>query len=162
MQKATAFPYIRHGINDVEYDSLGGAVILTRAGAALNLGDVVYRSSATQVNKSTTQTNYAGFVGVVVGGASLVEYSVGHEYHLSASAIVAAAAANDWVLVQISGIAYVKSGGAITAGTNFAIMADTGTAGRVIVGTTAGQMLGVPLETAAGANVWIKALLSHR
>lgn len=162
MQKPTRFPFIRHGMSDVDFDSLGGAVFLTRAGAALNLGDVVYRSTATRVNKSTTQTNYAGFCGVVVGGKSLVEEAVGHEYHLSSGAIVAAAAANDWVLVQFNGIAYVKSGAGITAGTNFSLMADTGTAGRVIAGTTAGQMIGTALETAGAANVWIKMLINHR
>lgn len=154
--RATSFPYITHSQSrqDRVPGGLGGIVEVFTAGAALNTGDIVFFSAADTVNKSTTQANYVGFAGVVVGGALT-------NNNITNTVGVAAAGTGQRVLVQISGIANVVAGGTVTVGTNFSVIPDTSTAGRVIAGTTAGQVVGKTITTGSSGNV-MKILISHR
>ena len=155
--KPTTFPWLSNNISrqDKLPGAVGGIVELFTAAAALNTGDAVFFSAANTVNKSGTQANYAGFVGIVVGGALTKDNIIDRPG-------VPAAGAGQSVFVQIFGIANVVSGGAITVGTNFSVIPDTATPGRVIAGTTAGQVVGKPMSSATGAGQTIKILISHR
>lgn len=134
----------------------GGVVILASAAAAvLNTGDCVYMT-ATGANKSATGANYFGFLGVVVGGKLS-----GNEVIYGTGFACTTGVAGEDVLIQISGIATVVAGGTITVGTNFSVIPDTGTAGRVIAGTTAGQVLGKALGSAS-VGTDVKILIGHR
>jgi hypothetical protein len=155
--RPTTFPWLSNNATrqDKAPGAIGGIVELFTAAAALNTGDAVFFSAANTVNKSVTQANYAGFVGIVVGGALTNDNMVDRPG-------VPAANANQRVFVQVFGIANVVAGGAITVGTNFSVIPDTATAGRVIAGTTAGQIVGKPLSSATAAGQTIKILISHR
>jgi len=69
--RPTTFPWLSNNATrqDEAPGAIGGIVELFTAAAALNTGDAVFFSAANTVNKSVTQANYAGFVGIVVGGA---------------------------------------------------------------------------------------------
>lgn len=134
----------------------GGIVIQVDAAAiVLETGDAVFMS-ATGASKSTTAANYVGFLGIVVGGKL-----TNNEIVYGTGLAVTTGVAGEKVLVQISGVAIVKAGGTVTPGTNLAVVPDTGTAGKVIAGTTQGQMLGTTL-TAGAAAADMKILLNHR
>jgi hypothetical protein len=154
--KPTAFSWLTFAMPraDKSPAAVGGITEIFTAGAALNTGDVVYISAADTVNKSTTQANYVGFAGVVVGGQLTND-------NITASVGVAAANTGQRVIVQVAGIATVVAGGTVTVGTNFSVIPDTTTAGRVIAGTTAGQVVGKTLTTGASAGT-MKILISHR
>jgi hypothetical protein len=155
--RATTFPWLSNNAarQDKTPAPIGGIVELFTAGAALLTGDAVFLSAPATVNKSGTQTNYAGFVGIVVGGALTNDNIVDRTG-------VPAANTGQRVHVQIFGIANAVAGGAITAGTTFTVIPDTATAGRVIAGTTAGQILGKALTTTTLAGQNVRILLSHR
>ena len=147
--------YARTREDQTAYETGGEVFIAKAAAVVLNTGDVIYMS-ATGVNKSTTAANYVGLVGVVVGGKLTdndVVYGTGKP--------CTTGTAGESVLVQYSGIAKVVAGGTVTVGTNFAVVPDTSTAGRVIAGTTAGQMIGTVL-TAGSAAADMLILLNHR
>lgn len=135
--------------------AVGGECIVCTAAAALVTGDAVFVSATLKVNKSATSANYAGFVGVVVGGDSTnmeAVYETGR---------AAASGDGKLVLVQITGVAKMMAEGTITAGTNFSVIISGSTAGKVIAGTTQGLMLGTPLTTSStGNDVLVK--LDHR
>lgn len=154
--RATGFTWITH--NQPRQDRIpagvGGVVEYFTAGGSLNTGDVVFFSAVDTVNKSTTQANYVGFAGVVVGGQLTND-------NLTTAVGIAAATTGQRVLVQVTGIANVVAGGTVTAGTNFSVIPDTGTAGRVIAGTTAGQVVGKTITTGSAAGT-MKILISHR
>lgn len=154
--RATSFSWLtfNRSRQDKNAAEVGGIVETFTAGAALNTGDIVFISAADTVNKSTTQANYVGFAGVVVGGALTND-------NITTTTGIAAAETGQRVLVQVSGIANVVAGGAVTVGTNFSVIPDTGTAGRVIAGTTAGQVVGKTVTTGSSGNV-MKILISHR
>lgn len=129
----------------------GGRVVTLTAGASLNIGDVVFYSAADTVNKSATSANYVGYVGVVVGGDSFdPEGRISYEPLVLASPVTAATTGQK-VLVQIDGIAEVRTDGAVTLGTQ--VICTATNAGRVISGTTAGQILGTALATVGAAGV---------
>lgn len=109
-------------------DTSGGIVIRVKAAAALNVGDAVFMSAARTVNKSTTATDYARRFGVVVGGDNFEFHVLQEDGDVGEQA----AAANKDVLVCVLGLCKVVAGGTIVAGDR--LIADTGTAGRVIVG----------------------------
>jgi len=156
--RATAFSFITHSKprEDKTSGGVGGVVEVFTSGAALNTGDCVYLSAANTVNKSLTAANYAGFIGVVVGGRS-TQMNI-----ITKTGFAATSASGQEVLVQVSGIATVVAGGTITAATNFSVMPDAaGTAGRVVAGTTAGQMLGTALTTGSSGNE-MQILIRHR
>lgn len=139
---------------------LGGSVKWFRsASASLKVGDIVFVTAAVSgvptVTKSATAANYAGFVGVVVGGPATQNYAV---YGTGAAACDAI---GQYVLVQIDGIALVVAEGTITAGTNFSVISTATTAGRVIAGTTQGAMVGIPLQDAVSGDE-LRILICHR
>jgi hypothetical protein len=137
--------------------AVGGTIINAVANATLLTGDIVYVDGAGTVNKSATSANYAGFVGVVVGGP-------GTRNSVETDALrtgLTAGTSGQTVLVQVSGIARVVAEGTVTPGTHFSVISTGTTAGRVIAGTTAGQMVGVPL-TAGTSGTEMLILLDHR
>jgi hypothetical protein len=154
--KPTAFSWLTFAMPraDKSPAAVGGVVEFFTAGGSLNTGDIVYISAADTVNKSATQANYVGFAGVVVGGQLTND-------NVATSVGVAAATTGQRVMVQVSGVATVVAGGTVTVGTNFSVIPDTGTAGRVVAGTTAGQVVGKTLTTGAAAGT-MKILISHR
>lgn len=156
--KPTNFTSI-HISNDSEAKlGAGGQVVRAKAGAALLVGDVVYyTSTAETVNKSATAADYAAFAGVVVGGRATYDNAMHQADHVG----LAAAAADEDVLVQINGIAWVDAGAAL-ATIGASAMASAVTAGRLAAGTTAGQVLGKILSTASGAGEPVKLHISHR
>jgi hypothetical protein len=136
---------------------IGGACFLgTAAATVLNSGDVVFQS-ATGFDKSATQANYVGLKCVVVGGKLTdndVVYGTGKP--------CTTGVAGESVLLQCSGWAWVVAGGTVTPGTHFTVIPDTGTAGRVIAGTTAGQVIGATGNVAGAAAGDMKIFLSPR
>lgn len=157
-QGTTVLPYVELS-EDEGYAKPGGNVKRWKAAAALNVGDVVFASATDTVNKSATPANYQAMVGVVVGGKAtfgeiITDWVVGSR--------IPAAAANEEVIVQFNGITYVVSDGAVT---QFAYIGPPATtAGRVDDGgnATAGQILGIALDAATGANEKIRALIKMR
>lgn len=148
---ATSFSNLLTEKANGETASVGGRVIRLLAGATLLIGDVVYVSTAAAETalKSTTNANYAGFAGVVVGGASF--NSLGYINDDSSIVGQTAATSGEWVLVQIDGIAYVKSDGAITYGA--LVIPDASVAGECdIAGLNPGYTLGVALENISDGN----------
>lgn len=139
--------------------SVGGAVYVFSAGAALNIGDVVYLSAANTVNKSATTGTVLGKVmGVVVGGKLTDMRCVSRKLDVG----VAAAASGDAVIVQYTGKCWVVSDAAIVAGVP--LIPGTTTAGRALTGSFAaaadvGRVLGNALEAAAAAAATIMVVL---
>lgn len=133
---------------------VGGVVEIFLAGGSLSTGDIVFFSAANTVNKSATVADYAAMAGVVVGGQRTND-------RIISSVGVAAATVGQRVLVQVSGIATVVAGGTVTVGTHLTVIPDTGTAGRVAAGTTAGSIIGKTITSGAAAGT-MKILLSHR
>jgi hypothetical protein len=157
MNPATSFTSLITEKTQGETGSLGGRVIRQLAAGTLLIGDVVYVSAADTVAKSTTNANYAGFAGVVVGGDS---YATDGSI-CSDSTIVGATAATvgQAVLVQIDGIAYIKSDGAILAGS--LVIPDASVAGECdVAGANPGYTLGVSLVAAADGIVG-RMLIRH-
>jgi hypothetical protein len=135
---------------DTEVGGVGGIVIRVLAGATLLLGDVVYYSAADTVNKSATNANYAGFAGVVVGGQTYDP--AGTVMDTSTEVGGTAATVGQWVLVQINGIAFIKSDGAILAGS--LVIPDASVAGECdVAGANPGYTLGTALIAAADGAV---------
>jgi len=144
------------GREDMTAYEPGGTVILASAAAAvINSGDLVFLS-ATGFNKSATQANYVGFKGVAVGGKLTDNQAVFGTGRPLTTGVV-----GESLLVQVDGIAIVVAGGAITVGTHFTVIPDTGTAGRVIAGTTAGQVVGNTITVGVLAED-MRILLSPR
>jgi hypothetical protein len=133
-----------------EVGSLGGRVVKLLTASTLLIGDVVYVSAANTVAKSTTNANYAGFAGVVVGGATYdSQGSVCGDPTLVGQT---AAVSGEFVLVQIDGIAYIKSDGAILAGS--LVIPDATVAGECdVAGANPNYTLGISLVAAADGAV---------
>lgn len=143
-------------------DSPGGYVTAFKGAQALNIGDVVYVSAAFTVDKSTTQTNYNSFAGVVVGGKSTGMKVMQDD---AAVGTPASAAANELVLVCVRGKAKCVADGIIAAGAT--IQPDGATAGRVesVAPSTVAHLLqrvGVALETTANAGDKFLALIQGK
>lgn len=160
--KPTNFSAVNVQNNPQSANDVGGQVIKCTAAAALYIGDAVYFDSAAKVNKSgTAATVGVAFAGIVVGGDTFdKEGRISYETPVLASPVTAASADGDTVYVQISGIAWVRTDGAVAAGAR--VIGGT-TAGRVDAGTTAGAMLGTTCSTlAAGGAAVTKILIDHR
>lgn len=131
----------------------GGDVIYLPAAAALNVGQVVVIDSNGRAATSTTAgTLAAGRIGVVVGGVATNMEPVDGAANVGRPA---ATAIDQTVIVLVSGIARVVSGGAITVGA--VIAPDTSTAGRVAASTT--SPIGIALSAAGAAGVTILAFI---
>jgi hypothetical protein len=143
-QKATNLPYTKHSSDSDGIADIGGATVEFTAGAALNLGDAVFLSAANTVNKDTASG--AKFVGIVVGGAQLKGYINTEQNKYG---VIQAAATNERVIVQRSGIAYVLTEAAYAAGTH--LIPSTTTAGRMLTNVTRAQAMLIEASTGAGA-----------
>lgn len=155
--RPTRYEFIRCMAED-SGDEVGGYVEEYKAGAALNVGDLVYVSAANTVNKSATAATVLGkLVGLVVGGAKTGMHALNRKLDVG----VQAAALDERVLVLKAGKYWAVSDAAITAGD--LLTAGTATAGRVKLGTVTtdlaagdtGRLVGNALEAAAGAAVVI-------
>lgn len=135
--------------------SVGGETVVMQGAAALNIGDGVFVSAADTVNKSTTVLDYAARAGIVVGGQIPAEGNMAVLQDPLDIGEIAAAAANDLVLVCVAGICRVVADGIIAVGD--VVEPDAVTAGRVSTGTT--QPFGVALEAAALAGDVIRILI---
>lgn len=151
-QKPTNFPYTKHSSDSDAVADIGGPTIEFTAGGNLNLGDSVYLSAANTVNKSIVAGDIAKFVGVVVGGAKLARY-VNTEQNKYG--VIQAAAANEMVIVQVKGIAYVLTEAAYAAGTHLSVSGTT--AGRMI--TNASRSTAILIEASTGVGAAAKALI---
>jgi hypothetical protein len=140
-----------------EIASVGGRVCMFLAAGTLLLGDVVYISAAETVAKSATNADYAGFAGVVIGGAS---FSPTNQVNSDSTLIgQTAALVGERVIVQIDGIAYVKSDGAILVGS--LVIPDASVAGEVdVAGANPGYTLGKSIEAIADGVVG-RVLIRH-
>lgn len=148
-QQPTNLPYLTGAIDDRATAPIGGYTKRFLAGATLLIGDVVYLSAADTVNKSTTNANYAAFIGVVVGGDS---YST-DGYVATETTLVGQTAAltDEQVIVQTDGIALIKSDGAILAGSQ--VIPDASVAGECdVAGANPGYTLGIAMEAIADGS----------
>lgn len=154
--KPTHFSSLAVGALEEERSSTGGRVIRFKANATtLLVGDPVFFSAADTVDKSGTTANYIRFAGIVVGGNG-TRYQVAHDTSMVG---MTAALAGEDVLVQIDGIAWVVANIAVAITDNVIVST---TAGKVTPGTTANQIIGTPVTTAAVLNDKFKLLIDHR
>ncbi len=157
--RPTCFSYI--GLEEDNGESTGGVgglvdYLLNHSSGTLLIGDIVYYNNSAfgTVTKSATLSNYTQVVaGVVVGGAQT------NNEILQDDAMIGTLAANvsERVLVAYQGIVKVMSGAAITALVR--VGPGTATAGRTEGNTTAGQIIGIALQAAAGAALPIRVKL---
>ncbi len=142
---------VRFSLNEMEDvggPSPGGVVVRMTAGATLNVGDCVYVSAALTVNKATGAGAGQQVVGIVVGGKA----TYGQCYMDKVGfGTIPAAAVNEDVFVQVSGIAWaVADNTAILAGSRIA--ASSTTAGRIRLATDLVIAAGAVAVTSAAAN----------
>jgi hypothetical protein len=151
-------PTVFHSIRFVQPDDqeLGGICFVFTSAVAINYGDVVYFSAANTVTKSTTVANYVSFAGVAVGGDLTYNAILQTK---PTTGTVQVASASGTVLVQVCGIADVITAATDAAGAR--VMADPTTAGRVIAGVVAGQMVGTLLQVGVVGNLK-RMLIDHR
>lgn len=147
------------GLGAVASDGYGGDCHIMLAAAALAVGDAVFISAADHVNKGAT-ANIVGTMGIVVGGKA----TRGRCYPEVKFAEVAAAAAEDWVIVCTRGKARGISDAAVAAGVALAF---GGTAGRLddvttdattVVGTRIGKSLTAAGGAAVEIDVWVNPM----
>lgn len=144
--------------------SPGGAVVEATASGALLIGDAVLISAADTVLKTATGTNHKNRLGIVVGGQA----TFGRVLTGSDAVGFPAAASGEFVLVQISGIAWAVADAAIAA-IMTKLRLGTTTAGRVLGGTDTtdvaagitGLIIGQNLDIAAGAASVIRVLIDR-
>ena len=159
MGQPTQFQNISFGFGDGLRDNVGGSTVAMLAGLALNLGEVVFISgTAETVSKSVTATEYAKYVGVVVGGNLTGMHAISH--NPPATGTIACAAINQPVLIQISGIAWFLADAIIASGNE--LVPSTTTAGRVIAGTTAGQRLGTVIAGPSAVGNLVRGFIYRR
>lgn len=145
------------GLGAVAADGYGGSCCIMLATAALAVGDSVFISAADHVNKGAT-ANLAGTMGVVVGGKG----TRGRCYPEVKIGDVAAAVAEDWVIVCTRGKCRVVSDAAVAAGASLGFGATAGRLDDLVTDATTivGQRIGKSLTAAAGAAVefdaWIQ------
>lgn len=157
--KPTNLPFITSQQTDTGIAEVGGRTVKFLAGATLLIGDVVYISAANTVNKSTTNADYAAFAGVVVGGQSIDNTGNGMAISEAGDIGKTAAIATQWVIVQIDGIARVKSDGAILA--TSLVIPDASVAGECdVAGANPGYTLGKSIEAGSDGNT-CRILINH-
>lgn len=159
---ATGFTWLTFGDTLDAPPEIGGPVTEYESGTAnLLIGDIVFASAVRRAGKSTTPANYAGFLGVVVGGIAL-DWLPGQEQRSFLGRNVAPVVGNRVYVAGIGSIVWAVADGAITAGTNFSVIPSSTTAGRVIAGTTAGQIVGIPLTSTTAAGQPVLLRIEHR
>ena len=162
MSFKTNLPWIYHGPDDLSTCRPGGQVILCKAAATLLTGDVVFFSAADTVNKSTTSANYVAFAGVVVGGTRIPPLGeiIDDRLNQANTTGIQAAQANEFVYVQISGIARVVCAAAVAFGAALQVVTTSGQVDDPAA--VAGQIVGTALDVGAGAASVIRMLIDHR
>lgn len=161
--RVSNLPMVNHQYNDQGRDGIpqispAGDCLPFKAGAALNVGELVYCSADNTVNKSAVAATVAAApVGVVVTGIDL-NYNMNDAYTPVGVPAQQAAALGGQVLVQYDGVALVYCTGAVGFG---ATVIPGAAAGQVVAGATAGQIVGFALQTLAGAG-WVLIKLEHR
>lgn len=154
---ANRTPVVTHAQGEFDQTGPGGAIVQMRAATALNIGDCVYVDANGEVAKSTTAANYAAFAGVVVGGRSTnMRAHIGTASGNDALGDAACAAADQTVLVQINGIAWVKAAAATVRGSRVGVVT---TAGQIDDSVTTYQ-IGVCLDTAGAGGVAVRLLMN--
>lgn len=139
--------------------SYGGDCEVILAAGALLVGEAVYISAAGHVNKGAT-ANIVGALGVVVGGKA----TKGRCYPEVKVGDVAAAAAEDWVLVCVRGKcrciadAAVAMGVALTFGGTAGRLDDVVTDATTVVGTRIGKSLTAAGGAAAEFDAYIQVM----
>ena len=141
----TNLPWLSHQIEDGPVISQGGIVIKILAEEALNVGDIVFVNTDGKAEKSSTAGDYTSVAGVVVGGeaySNIMDYVADELDNPSPVGYAASTIEDQYVLVQISGIAWV-------------VAADDGiTAGLSLgVGTVAGRLDPASDETTVGVTL---------
>ena len=156
--RTTSFDWLNlRGSADENTSNAAGGILhrFTANSTTLLVGDAVYLAGVGIVDKSTTASNYVGFVGFVVGGQT-------NDFRRYDAVGTTAATSGQDVIVQISGVARAIVGASgFTAGTNFNAVPSGATAGVIIPGTTADQRLGVVLSTQATAGAEVKILIKQ-
>src|SRR4051812_47277038 len=104
-QQPTGQSWTRYGTVPGNLDTPGGIVEFFTAGAALNIGDAVYISAASTVNKSLTAGNQGKPAGIVVGG----DLTAGECADDPADVGSAAASNGGYAIVLMSGKCYVPT-----------------------------------------------------
>jgi len=156
--KATELPYVINSQNQEDSIRMGGQVIKGLAGAALNVGDVVFLSAVDTFNKSATVANLTGLFGVVVGGDLTFGQIIQAD---SAIGVLPAAGVGQVVIVQVTGSVKVLADAAL-ATFNTKVTGAATTAGRVgVAGGAAGNYIGYTLDVAAGAGSVIRIYLQR-
>jgi hypothetical protein len=154
--KPTNYPYgaATEGPDDVLLTiETGGDCLYGKASQTLLLGDAVFLSAQDTWNKTNVPANYAGLVGIVVGGFRLDNKIVQDDALIG---VAQAAQVNESVIVMVYGVAKVLSDVAL-ATVNTKVTAGSVTAGRVsTTGAASGNFVGGTLVAAAGAGLVIK------
>lgn len=142
-----------------EVGGVGGHTITMLSNGALKIGDVVSLVSAGHVGKTNVAADMTKFFGVVVGGGSAFGADTAI-YGTETVGLAATTAAEQAVVIQVNGIAYVVSDAAVAAA---AILTQGGTtAGRVLGAGAAGQIIGVAIDAAGGAAATIRMKIQPR
>lgn len=145
--------------DDIATASPGGQVKKFTAAVALNVGDGVLLSAANTATKNLTAGDHTKRIGIVVGGKQT------HMRALSGSDAVglAAAAANETVIVQTDGIAWgVADEGASAVAAGVVVQLGTTTAGRLLATAAAAtKIIGMALDTAVNAGDKFRVLISR-
>lgn len=160
----TGLPVIDQSNDDISNGAPGGLIRKFKAALALNVGDAVLYSAVDTVTKTITTTDHDQRIGIVVGGAQTDMKALLESGDLGTPA---AAAANEQVLVMISGIAYAKAD-ANTVAFGDKVRLGTTTAGRVLDGADTtdtvagitGLILGSALDSAAAAGDPVRVLIA--
>lgn len=129
---------------------VGGDCLYGKAATTLLLGDAVFLSAADTWNKSTVVGNYAGLVGIVVGGFRTDGRVIQDDPLIG---VTQCALVNEMVIVMVYGVCKVLSD--ITLPTvNTKVTAGAVTAGRVsTTGAVSGNYVGgtITVQAAVGA-----------
>lgn len=129
----------------------GGDCLYGKAAATLLVGDVVFLSATDTWNKSGVVANYAGIVGVVVGGFRTAMQVVSDDALIG---VAQAALITENVIVLVYGVAKVVTDGAIAVNTKVTASA---TPGRVsTTGAASGNFIGGTMMVAAGAAAVVR------
>jgi hypothetical protein len=161
MARPTSLPWIDFRQDDASLVPVGGIVVPFKAAQTLVIGDAVWLSAADTAQKSNSAADGVKFLGFVVGGFRTFGEILDSRYNQTNLINIQAALVNEEVLVQIDGIAWGISDGAIIIGAE--VQLGVTTAGRIDdPAAVAGQVLGKALTAAAGANVATKILIARR
>ena|SRR2546430_9951082 len=155
-----------YGGDDFGQFAVGGECLVLTAAAALNIGDGVFGSAASKVNKSAVAGNQVLRAGIVVGGVprSMVSSTLEVQQRIDAAGGdigLQAAATNDPVLVCIQGVCYAVVDGVVTAWSQLKLSATTaGSLTTATPTTDAGKIIAMALDASSGAGQVIRVIVT--